>query len=307
LICALTGATGYVGRFIVRRLAAEGVAIRAWRRASSDLAGLPRTIEWIEGALGDEDSAKALVAGADMLVHAALEHLPGRYRGGEGADPARFWQLNVDGSAMLLRAARDAGVGRAVALSSRAVFGRAAKGFLADAAKPSPDTHYGAAKKELETFIKKFSDGWPVAALRPTGVYGIVQPVERSKWFTLVADAIDGRAVAARAATEVHGDDVARATWILLQAKPEAVAGRALNCSDIIVSHREIVTLVHAIAGVSGPLPEEGDAPPALLQTDALTALGMKFGGRARLEETVRELVSAVQGNPTTSTRAVNS
>ena len=63
----------------------------------------------------------------------------------------------------------------------------------------------------------------------------------------------------------------------------------------------------YAIAGVSGPLPEEGDAPPALLQTDALTALGMKFGGRARLEETVRELVSAVQGNPTTSTRAVNS
>jgi nucleoside-diphosphate-sugar epimerase len=307
LICALTGATGYVGRFIVRRLAAEGVAIRAWRRASSDLTGLPAAIEWIEGALGDEGSAKALVEGADMLVHAALEHVPGRYRGGEGADPERFWQLNVDGSAMLLRAARDAGVSRAVALSSRAVFGRAAQGPLADDAKPSPDTHYGAAKKELETFIKKFSDGWPVAALRPTGIYGMVQPAERSKWFSLVRAMLDGEAVPARAGSEVHGEDVAQAAWILLKAEPKAVAGRAFNCSDIVVSHREIVTLVHEIAGVSGPLPEEGDLPSGLMQTDALAALGMKFGGRARFEETVRGLVSAAQGNPTTSTWAVNS
>jgi UDP-glucose 4-epimerase len=129
-----------------------------------------------------------------------------------------------------------------------------------------------------------------------------VAPAERSKWFSLVADAIDGRAVPARAATEVHGDDVAQATWILLQAEPKAVAGRAFNCSDIIVSHRDIVTLVHEIAGISGPLPEEGDAPRGLLLTAALTSLGMKFGGRARLEETVRELVAAVQGKAATAT-----
>ena len=48
-----------------------------------------------------------------MLVHAALEHVPGRYRGGEGDDPPRFWQLNVDGSVALLAAAREAGVARA--------------------------------------------------------------------------------------------------------------------------------------------------------------------------------------------------
>lgn len=296
MICALTGATGYVGRFIVRRLTAEGVAIRAWRRLSSDLTGLPTSIEWIEGALGDEDAAQALVAGADMLVHAALEHLPGRYRGGEGDDPERFWQLNVDGSAMLLKAAREAGVRRAVVLSSRAVFGKAATGFLADDDKPSPDTHYGAAKKELETFVKKFSEGWPVAALRPTGIYGIVEPTERSKWYSLVRAALNGTPVPARAGSEVHGDDVSQATWMLLQAKPEAVAGRTFNCSDIIVSHREIVARVHAIAGVSGPLPQEGEVPRGLLKTDALEELGMTFGGKARFEETVRELVAAVQG-----------
>ena len=296
MICAVTGATGYVGRFIAKRLVSEGVEVRAWRRPSSDLTGLSEKIGWIEGALGSQDSVERLVEGADMLVHMALEHVPGRYRGGEGDDPERFWQLNVDGSAALLRAARKAGVKRAVVFSSRAVFGRNAEGPIADDATPSPDTHYGAAKKELETFARKFSDGWPVAVLRPTGVYGVVEPLERSKWFTLVKDVLRGVSVQPRAGTEVHGDDVATATWTLLNAEPGAVAGRAFNCSDIVVSHRDIVLLAQRFAGIRGPVPEAGDPPQSLLRTDALDALGVSFGGKPQFEKTVKRLVSAVQG-----------
>lgn len=295
MIVAVTGATGYVGRFIVKKLIAEGAAVRAWRRPSSDLRGLPEGIEWIDGALGSPDAAGALVDGADMLVHAALEHVPGRYRGGEGEDLDRFWRLNVDGSAALLRSAKKAGVKRAVVFSSRAVFGRAATGLLGDDEKPSPDTHYGAVKAELEAFVKKFSDGWPVAALRPTGIYGLVEPVERTKWFSLVNDVVDGVAVPERAGTEVHGDDVADAAMTLLSAPPERVAGRAFNCSDMIISHRDIVRLVHKFADISGPLPEEGEHPKAILRTDALAALGVTFGGRKLFERTIEGLVAAVR------------
>jgi uncharacterized protein YbjT (DUF2867 family) len=52
VIVAVTGATGLVGRFVVPRLLAEGVRVRAWRRPGSDLTGLPQNIAWIEGALG---------------------------------------------------------------------------------------------------------------------------------------------------------------------------------------------------------------------------------------------------------------
>ena len=295
MICAVTGATGYFGRFLVKRLIEEGVSVRAWRRQSSDLTGLAEEIEWIDGVLGSETAAKALVDGADMLVHAALAHLPGRYRGGEGNDPQRFWKLNLDGSVALLTMARSAGVERAVVLSSRAVFGRNAEGELSDDAEPSPDTHYGAVKAELETFVRKFADGWPVAALRPTGIYGIVEPLEKSKWLSLVRDTLDGKPVAPRAGTEVHGDDVASAAWTLLHAPADKLAGRAFNCSDIVISHRDIVVLVQEIARASGPVPEIGELPKSVMRTDALSALGVSFGGRRLFEETMAALVGAAR------------
>ena len=141
--------------------------------------------------------------------------------------------------------------------------------------------------------VRKFAKGWPVAALRPTGIYGIVEPIERSKWFSLINDVLDGKPVNARAGTEVHGDDVANATWALLQARPDLVAGRAFNCSDIVVAHSDIVRLVHKIAGTSGPAPEEGEFPRSIMRPDGLRALGVKFGGRALFEETIAAFVAA--------------
>jgi UDP-glucose 4-epimerase len=294
LIVAVTGATGYVGRFIVKRLVQEGAKVRAWRRPSSDLTGLPETIEWIDGDLSSPESARMLVEGADALVHAALDHVPGRYRGGEGDDPARFRKVNIEGSLALLAAARSVGVARAVVLSSRAVFGASIEGSIGDDDPVSPDTEYGAAKAALEAYVRSAgAEGWPVAALRPTGVYGIVAPVERSKWFKLVSDVIDGVAVPPRAGTEVHGDDVASAVWTLLSAPPDRVAGRMFNCSDVVVANRDIARLVQKFAGTGGKLPEEGEPPKGIMRSDALKALGVEFGGRLLFEKTVGELVAA--------------
>lgn len=291
----MTGATGYVGRFIAKRLVDEGVELRAWRRPSSDLRGLPKDIEWIDGDLSSLTSAARLVEGADALVHAALDHVPGRYRGGEGDDPARFLNVNVDGSLALLAAARKAGVSRAVVLSSRAVFGRTVEGPIADDDPTSPDTHYGAAKAALEDFVRRAgAEGFPIAALRPTGIYGLVEPVARSKWFSLVNDVLNDVAVTERAGTEVHGRDVASATWLLLTSPPETIVGRVFNCSDLVVSNREIARLVHQLVGKSGPLPGEGTPPAGVMRPDALKGLGFAFGGKPLFDRTVADLVREV-------------
>jgi nucleoside-diphosphate-sugar epimerase len=297
---AVTGATGYVGRFIVERLIAEGMAVRAWRRPASDISGLPGGIEWIDGDLRARGAAGALLRGADMLVHAALDHVPGRYRGGEGPDLADNLQANVGGGLALLAAAREAGVGRCVVLSSRAVFGRRADGPLDDDAPVAPDTSYGAAKAALEAFVEAWGrgEGWPVAALRPTGVYGNAVPIEKSKWHDLVGRLLAGEIVPARAGTEVHGRDVAEAVWRLLTADADKIAGRRFNCSDIVVSTRDIAREVRRHAGSSAALPAPADPPANVMECPGLRALGLVFGGRPLFEETIRELVEGFGARP---------
>jgi nucleoside-diphosphate-sugar epimerase len=298
LIAAVTGATGYVGRFIVKRLLVEGIGVRAWRRPSSDLRGLPDGIEWIDGDLDSPQSAAALVDGADMLVHAALDHAPGRYRGGEGDDLAKHLRTNVGGGLALLATARAAGVSRCVVLSSRAVFGAWTRvGRIPDEERPRPDTAYGASKAALEAFVESWGkgEGWPVAAIRPTGVYGVVEPVETSKWHGLVAALLRREPIRPRAGTEVHGRDVAEAVWRLLTVPPELVAGRMFNCGDIVVQHQDIARQVYRFTDMSGPLPDTAEAPRNLMESAGLQRLGVTFGGWPLFEETIAELVEKIR------------
>jgi nucleoside-diphosphate-sugar epimerase len=134
-----------------------------------------------------------------------------------------------------------------------------------------------------------------VSALRPTGVYGLTKPAPKSKWFELVCCALRSEPVPSRAGTEVHGRDVADAVWRLLQAPPEQVAGRMFNCSDLLVSTRDIVEIVQRISGASGPLPERPPEPRQVMTCAGLEALGLRFGGRPLLERTVVDLVAAAR------------
>src|SRR5262245_22068902 len=72
----MTGATGFLGRYIVANLAGRGHRCRCWTRSGSDRGGFEAAaglLEWVEGGLRDEASARALVEGCDAVVHAALD------------------------------------------------------------------------------------------------------------------------------------------------------------------------------------------------------------------------------------------
>src|SRR4051794_5260399 len=54
---AITGATGFLGRYLVRHLAGQGYQLRCWYRPGSDRTGFENiagAVEWLPGTLGDE-------------------------------------------------------------------------------------------------------------------------------------------------------------------------------------------------------------------------------------------------------------
>ena len=72
---AITGATGFLGRYLVRQLAGAGHQLRCWHRPDSDRGGFEKqadAIEWLPGSLGDPAAVRELIRGADAVVHAAV-------------------------------------------------------------------------------------------------------------------------------------------------------------------------------------------------------------------------------------------
>ncbi|MDX1500782.1 MAG: NAD(P)-dependent oxidoreductase [Thermoanaerobaculia bacterium] len=298
---AVTGATGFVGRHLLRRLVADGHRCRCWRRPGSDLGGFEDVamgVEWVPGELarGDEDP---LLDGCAAVVHCAFHHPGGGFRPSGAADVAAFVDRNLLGSLRLLRAARETGVRRFVFLSSCAVHSRLLDDRPLDEAHPLwPTSHYGAIKAAVEKFIHSYGLGREIeaCALRPASIYGVARPVERSKWFGLVEKVVSRRreVVCEGGAKEVHVADVARAVALLLTA--DGVAGEAYNCFDRYVPEVEVAALAARFAGSDSRIVERPGAAMRPIETGKLEALGMEFGGERRLAETVRDLVRAAQG-----------
>src|SRR6266550_2099590 len=121
---AVTGGSGFIGHYILRRLASAGHSVRAWYRPTSDRSGLEDiAIEWLPGELNDEEASQSLVAGCDAVVHAALFRPGTGFRSAEG-DLIEFVERNVVGTLRLIEAARRADVSRFVVISTCAVHER---------------------------------------------------------------------------------------------------------------------------------------------------------------------------------------
>ncbi len=274
----LTGATGYLGGFIAAEARAAGDRLTALGRRD------PGVGDWLAYDLA---APPPPLPPADALVHAAFDHVPGRYRGGEGEDPVGFLARNRDGSLQLFEAARAAGVRRMVLLSTRAVYGPRAPGTsLTEAMAPAPDTLYGQMKAELEAALADLAaPGLCPVSLRITGVYGQAHPGAWHKWVDLFAEAAAGATPAPRRGTEVHGADMAAAVRLALSAPAEAVAGGAFNVSDLDLDRRDLIAALGRAWGRPLALPAAAPPPqPNPMNCARLQALGWAPGGWPRLE-----------------------
>src|SRR5438128_454988 len=100
---AISGGAGFLGLHLARRLLADGHEVRTLDLAPLDDPELERAVEELRGDVRDPAAAARLVAGADVLVHAAAA-LP--IQASRGA----IRSVNVEGTAVVFAAAPEAGV-----------------------------------------------------------------------------------------------------------------------------------------------------------------------------------------------------
>lgn len=166
-IIALTGATGFIGSAVTRRLSAEGCRIRALVRPTSNRDSFSDSgVDWVEGDLQDLESLCRLVRGAEAVVHCA-----GAVRGASAAD---FNRVNRQGTAQLVRAASEQHPNpRFLFISSLA-------------AREPQISPYAASKRQGEEELAAGGRRMPWTVLRPPVVYGPgdkeVLPLFRWMW-----------------------------------------------------------------------------------------------------------------------------
>src|SRR5579859_5390717 len=110
----ITGATGYIGRHLVSRLAAQGERPRCLVRDTHRAAGiLPiDQIELVQGDITQSASLEAAMLGIDTIVHAAFITADHKQSTGNSHE-----ETNVQGTANVIKAAKDAGVKRIIEMS----------------------------------------------------------------------------------------------------------------------------------------------------------------------------------------------
>ncbi len=184
----VTGASGFIGSFIVEEALRRDMEVWAAVRKSSSRKYLTdERINFIELNLSSEDDLRQQLAGYefDYVVHAA-----GATKCLHKRD---FFKTNTDGTINLVNAliTLKMPIKRFVYLSSLSIFGaiRETSPYLEieESDIPRPNTVYGKSKLLAEKFLDTIGNDFPYVILRPTGVYG-----PREKDYFMMAKTIKG-------------------------------------------------------------------------------------------------------------------
>lgn len=203
-LVAVTGASGFVGRRAVRRLATSGCRLRVLARNPDRLPPMPEQTEVVCGSLQDETALTHLVQDADAVVH-----LAGSVR---GVTREQFDQVNAIGTGACATAAAAAGVPRFLLMSSLA-------------AREPQLSAYAASKRCGEDRVAHSAGAMGVTVFRPPAVYG-PGDTEMLALFRLMARGVAPVFGAAAARFSLlYVDDLASAigSWVEARVPPPTV------------------------------------------------------------------------------------
>jgi dihydroflavonol-4-reductase len=287
----VTGATGFIGGHVARKLRERGDDVAALVRSPAKATKLRELgCELVEGDLSAEDAIRRGVEGCDSAFHVGAVYKVGIPK----SEREPMWDANVRGTERVLDAAHDAGVGRIVYVSTVNVFGNThgelvderyrrdlSEGFLSC----YDETKYRA----HEVAEDRIGKGYPIVMVQPGGVYG---PDDHSELGNMIDQAATGK-LKLKMFPEagfmvVHVEDVAEG---VILAHDRGKFGESYVLSGEKVTMGDIVDRAARLAGRKPP---RATMPAPLVQMSA--PLGRVVGPLMGFPPNLGELIKVSKG-----------
>jgi UDP-glucose 4-epimerase len=282
----VTGGTGLVGRYIVETLLAAGHDVTVAGRTPPPMACSPGPSPSAPQRSIRKASAKTCLPGSMPSFMPPSITCPDA----TAAAKAMIRSASADSISMAassgFKAAKRAGVGRAVFLSSRAVYDGVTRHTADRRPALQPASLYGEIKLLGEQALAALNAAWLcTSSLRLTGVYGDLRP---NKWDSLFADYLAGPCLF-RSAPE-------RKCMAAMPAGRAADAGngcgqgrgQSFNVSDLVADTRDILASLKAARSALPALPSAADKTDvAEMDTAKIRSLGWRPGGMPLFEKTL--------------------
>lgn len=213
----ITGASGLIGRALAEKLSDNNeLRLQVRRRPNLPKQACKGQVKEIDFQSSSDDIIRALVAGADTVIHSAgLVHQPDAAYG-------EYELLNIRATEQLATQAAKVGVKTFVFLSTSAVYGSGPFEDIEEAGPIKTETPYAMSKLRCEQFLQSLAGIERIIVVRPALVFGegdrgnlisLIRQINSGKYFNIGGNT-------ARKSL-IYAKDVAEAVRLLIQHAPK--------------------------------------------------------------------------------------
>lgn len=255
----VTGASGFLGGYVIKRLLEKGFNVRGTYRTPEKEGKLVNMgIEVVHMDLSMPEIFPNILRGIDAIIHlAAYYTFTGK--------SVLYRKINVEGTRLLAEAALKTGVKRFIYCSSTEVIGPVENPPGNEETPPNPQFEYGRSKLEAEKVVRALGNlGLEYTIIRPSGMYGPGNINDVSYWFIInvAKGGLFSKFIVGDGSKLIqfaHVDDVAKGFVLALEKGDVSLGKTYIISDDKFYTYREIYGILSEI--LSRPPPKYSIPP----------------------------------------------